>query len=505
MIKRLATAFLIGAAMLLASCGGGGGSASGSAGTASGSTATVGVLVTDAPVGKWDQAIATITDVTLIGEAGQVTLFSGSKTLDLLKLADFSELFAVSNRVPAGSYSKIRLHLSNLVLNDLDANGTVVESVHPQLVGNGKIDLNPRGPFTLRGGDVIFIELDFDMDKSLKITGTGNGRIILRPVVFVNIRTAQLDGRLARIHGQITDINATDFSLRLCQSDFASGEPVVQPLSAGARGSSRDHGDNDHDFGPGHCVTVRTDGATGIFDTDGQPQDFTGLAVGEEATVIGRLRPLDTTPAPTGAHDDDFGHDQSLAFDAVIIEEGPLGTYRRIAGTANSAVDGSAKFGLDIAAGQGFGSGSSLTVQLFENSSRVFNRQGRELQFSAIQAGKSALADGVLHLGNLGEANILYSPLLILDAGPAPGAAQLEGKIVSVDTVVHSLVVNDGTANRCVDASLAQVFEVSTAGGGFSSTRVDLGDLKSGQAVSIFGNEQLGGCLEADTIIAESI
>ena len=487
--------------MLLASCGGGGGSAG--AGSASGSTATVGVLVTDAPVGKWDQAIATIPEVTLIGEAGQVTLFSGSKTLDLLKLADFSELFAVSNQVPAGSYSKIRLHLSDLVLNDLDTNP--VTSVRPQLVGNGKIDLNPRSPFTLKSGDVIFIELDFDMDKSLKITNTGNGKIILRPVVFVNIRTAQLDGRLARIHGQITDINATDFSLRLCQSDFVSGEPVVQPLSAGAGGSSGDHGDNDHDFGPGHCMTVRTDGATGIFDTDGQPQDFSGLAVGEEATVIGRLRPLDTTPAPKGERDDDFGHDQSLAFDAVIIEEGPLGTYRRIAGTANSAVDASTKFGLDIAAGQGFGSGSSLTVQLFEKSSRVFNRQGQELQFSAIQAGKSALADGVLHLGNPGEANILYSPLVILDASPAPGAAQIEGKVVSVDTVAHSLVVNDGAANRCVDASLAQGFEVSTAGGGLSSTRVDLGDLKSGQAVSIFGKEQLNGCLGADTIIAESI
>ncbi|MFN0040960.1 MAG: DUF4382 domain-containing protein, partial [Burkholderiales bacterium] len=264
MTKRLATVFLIGAAMLLASCSGGGGGG----GSASGSTATVGVLLTDAPVGRWDQAIATITEVTLIGEAGQVTLFSGSKILDLLKLTDFSELFAVSNQVPAGSYSKIRLHLSDLVLNDLDASGTLVESVRPQLVGNGKIDLNPRGPFTLKGGDVIFVELDFDMDKSLKISSTGNGKIILRPVVFVNIRTEQLDGRLTRIHGQITDIKATDSSLRLCQSDFASGESV-QPLSAGASGSSGDQVGNDDDFGPGHCVTVRTDGATGIFDIDG--------------------------------------------------------------------------------------------------------------------------------------------------------------------------------------------------------------------------------------------
>jgi hypothetical protein len=111
----LKTVAAVAAAFTLTACGGGGGG-SAAAPAPSDATATVGVLITDAPVGKWDEAIATITSVTLIGDDGQVQLFSGSQTLDLLKLADFSELFAVSDDVPPGRYSKIRLQLSDLVL-----------------------------------------------------------------------------------------------------------------------------------------------------------------------------------------------------------------------------------------------------------------------------------------------------------------------------------------------------------------------------------------------------
>lgn len=159
-MKNIAASVVTAACLLaLAACGGGGG---GSARIALDTPATVGVLITDAPVGRWDEAIATVTSVRLIGDNGQVTLFSGSQTLDLLKLGDFSELFAVSDNVPPGRYSKIRLQLSDLVLNDIDpVTGNVLESIQPQLVGNGKIDLNPQGSFVVGPGDIIIVELDF--------------------------------------------------------------------------------------------------------------------------------------------------------------------------------------------------------------------------------------------------------------------------------------------------------------------------------------------------------
>jgi hypothetical protein len=460
----------------IASCGGGGGS-----GTSTGS-ATVGVVITDAPVGKWDQAIATITSVTLIGEDGQVTLFSGSETLDLLQLGDFSELFAVSDAVPPKEYSKIRLQLSDLVLNDIDpATGAVLESVHPQLVGNGKIDLNPRGPFSLDPGDVVFVELDFDMEKSLKIVETGNGKIIIRPVVFVNILANRLEGRLSRIHGDISGIDPVAGTFLLCQSEFAS------------RWERHDGegDDNGHDFGTDHCVTVRTDSATGIFAAEGLPQDFAGLAAGEEATVIGRLRRLDSP---------DMGEDHPFGMDAAVVEEGPLGTFRRLAGTAASGVDElTDQFGLNVAPGQGIATDAPLPVQLFEHS-RIFARSGEELGRADIVADRNVLADGVLLVGT---EDVLRSPLVILDTGPPPAGIALQGEILSVDAAAHSLVVTTDGGDRCIDATNAEVFLI-TVDDGLSATHGALADLQPGQRVAVFGAEGTDGCVAAGTILAET-
>jgi hypothetical protein len=454
----------------------------------------VGVLITDAPVGQWDEAIATITSVTLIGDSGQVELFSGSQTLDLLKLADFSELFAVSDDVPAGRYSKIRLQLSDLVLNDIDpATGSVIDSEQPQLVGNGKIDLNPRNSFTLAGGDVIFIELDFDMEKSLKITETGNGKLILRPVVFVDIRTERPQGRLSRIHGEITEIDPLTGDFRLCQTAYAS--------------SWDDDGINDAiDTDRRRCVTVSSDDDTGIFSEDGLPQAFEDLAVGEKATVIGRLRPLADDEMDDDSSDDDSDDDRVdgdthyFALDAYVVEEGPLGTFRRVLGAVASAVDpATSRFGLDVAAGQGITTETNLPVQLFDES-RIFNRSGEELGREDLVVDRVALVDGVLLIG---DDDVLRSPLVVLGDLAPSDAATIEGTVVNVNTAAGTVLVNDGTMDRCVNAAGADIFVVDDSDG-FSSTRGDLDDLSPGQLVSIFGTEDLDGCLIADTILAEA-
>ena len=474
-IFRLLTA--ITCLLSLSSCGGGGG---GSASVQPLDTpATVGILITDAPVGRWDEAIATITSVRLLGDNAQVTLFSGSQTLDLLKLGDFSELFAVSDKVPPGRYSKIRLQLSDLVLNDLDPDtGAVLESIQPQLVGNGKIDLNPQGSFNLAPGDIIIVELDFDMAKSLKITETGNGKIIIRPVVFVNIRTDRPDGRLSRIHGEISRIDTVSETFVLCQTDFASRweDDTVYSLP---------------DFGNRHCLSVSTDDATGVFGENGLPETLADLAIGEKVTVIGRLQGA----ADAGPRGDD---DHPLVLDAYVIEEGPLGTYTRIRGVTSSAVNSSTnRFGLDVAPGQGLGADTQLPVQLF-TASRIFNRVGVELAATDIMTGRNALVDGVLIVG---ADDFIRSPLVILDEGTTAAEVAIEGAIISVNTSAGTLRVNDGTMDRCIDAAAASIFLVSD-NDGFSSSRGTLSDLRPGQGVAIFGEERIDGCLVADTILA---
>ena len=79
-----------------------------------------------------------------------------------------------------------------------------------------------------------------------------------------------------------------------------------------------------------------------------------------------------------------------------------------------------------------------------------------------------------------------------------------DGTILSIDLDADSLMVSPTEGNeRCVDAESSQIFLVDDDDG-FSSVRAELDDLATGQAVSIFGREDIGGCVIAGTIIAEA-
>ncbi|MEZ5565198.1 MAG: DUF4382 domain-containing protein [Gammaproteobacteria bacterium] len=466
------------ALLLLSSCGGGGGDGGGS--TLGPQTATVGIALTDAPTTDIDQALATITSVELIGDGGRVSLFSGTETVDLLKLGDYSELFAVRNDVPAGNYNKIRMQVSNLDLIRLDAAGNVAETLHPKLVANGKIDLNPRGSFHVAPGATLMITLDFDMNKSLKITETGNGKLILRPVIFVDIANGIPSPGLTRIHGRVTDIgNGDDF--RLCQTALAAS-------SAQDRTEARTAVDN-------RCVRVRTDGQTGIFGSDGLPQALIMLAENEEATVIGRLRPV------TKGSDEDDRADEHFALDAYVVEEGPLGTFRRLRGAVAGTVNpGSDQFSLDLAPGQGIVSDDPLAAQLYPKS-RVFSRAGVELTRADVTLGVSALVDAVLAVSSIDD--VLRTALVVIDKGVSGGEKVVAGSVLTVDVASGQLLVATDVGDRCIDAANADVFLVGESDDSLASERGTLSDLSPGQSLNIFGRESVGGCLIASTILAE--
>jgi hypothetical protein len=467
-------------ALAIGGCGGGGGGGGGGGNPPpAGTTGTVGVLLTDATSHQWDEAIATVTSVSLIGSGAPVVVFTGSQTLDLLELGDFSELFAVSEDVPTGTYQKIRLQLSGLVLNDYDpVTGILLDTQQAQLVGNGKLDLSPRAPFTLGDGDVLFVELDFDMDKALKTTDTGGGNVIVRPVVFVDVRADQAGGgRLARLHGEITDENFDEGEFELCQTDFAS----------------RWDGDDDEPppFGDSHCAIVIVDVDTGIFDANGQPIEVEDLDVGDELTVVGLVHGLDS--------DDET--EPEILFEAFMALEGPLGTFIRVRGSVASAFDpGTDRFGLDVAPNQGIDTSAPLAIQL-NAASRIFDAAGEELAPEEIEVGQATMVDGVLVVG---ADDHLRAPLVtITGAAGDPGEDAFSAAVVSVDLDEQALVVNDGVADLCVNAADAEVFLVDDSGEGLSSEGGALADLEEGQELALFGEDDLGGCFNATTIIAE--
>ena len=70
------------------------------------STGTVGIMFTDMPSDDFDQIIATVAGIELLGESGRATIFSGPpQDVDFLKLESFTEVFAVADNVPAGDYN----------------------------------------------------------------------------------------------------------------------------------------------------------------------------------------------------------------------------------------------------------------------------------------------------------------------------------------------------------------------------------------------------------------
>jgi hypothetical protein len=464
----------------LAACGGGGSSGN----AAAPQTATVGIALTDDPTTDVDQALATITSIDLLGDDGEVNVFSGSETVDLLKLADYSELFAVQDNVPAGTYNKIRLQLSGLELIRLDGDGEVEETILPKLVANGKIDLNPQGPFYVAPGATLVITIDFDVGKSLKITETGNGKLIIRPVVFVDISNGLPSPGLTRIHGMVSDIG-DDGSFRLCQNGLASSWDEVRQTV------SRFDGDDNH------CVRVRGDSSTGIFGEDGLPQEFFDLEEGEEVTAIGRLQPV-----PRDGDDNDDGRYEYFVLNAYVIEEGLLGTFERLRGVVDTTVDpGTDRFKLVVAPGQGVVSDGPLLAQLYPKS-RIFSLNGVELGRLDIDVGASALVDSVLAISDSGP-DILRTSLVILDVDAGSEEQVLTGQVVSVSTATGQLIVASPLGDRCVDARAADVFLVDDAGGSLNTERGTLADLTPDQPVNVFGLAGPGGCLVAETILAD--
>ena len=196
------------AAMLtaLAGCGGGGGGG-GAASPSGAQTGTVAVFVKDGPADQFEHIWVTITQVELLSASGSpVILYENPSgcTIDILDYRSEDFLLKVRKDVPAGQYSKVRLLVSDIDL--VPASGsTIVTDVK---LPSGKIDLNPRAPFTVEPGGTVTIRLDIDANKAIHAHPSGDpDRYIFRPVIFVDIESgvpAAICPKL--VHGTIKEL-----------------------------------------------------------------------------------------------------------------------------------------------------------------------------------------------------------------------------------------------------------------------------------------------------------
>lgn len=147
------------------------------------------VLLTDAPI---DLSTVSAVNVTFTefrlwpadGSAGIVMGMpaEGSETVNLLDFQDGRVTVVATADVPAASYQRIRLTISEAELvHDDDGDPDTPDIAEPIYVPSSKVDVPVS--FTAETGADMEITLDFDAEASVHVNETGSEKYILRPVI----------------------------------------------------------------------------------------------------------------------------------------------------------------------------------------------------------------------------------------------------------------------------------------------------------------------------------
>jgi len=492
-MRNIALRGLVFAAIVaLTGCGGGSGTAENPIGQmpdpGNGATmGTVGIFLTDAPTDRFDKILVQVTQVDLLGSGRPVTVFQGDVTVDLRMLENNGELLSLTDNVPPGTYSKLRLYVNDIELRDVDNDGKTVLEIHPKIPANGKIELNPRGPLSVVAGETLLLQIDIDAEKSIKYHQTGNGEWRFRPVIFVESGDADDFGRLTRIFGRISEIDSEEMSLRLCQTELLSDD------------------DDDDDYAEDeHCIAVSVLEDTGLFGDTGDPIEFGALAEGDFATVAGHVQNKDdddTDEDEDSDGDDGSSEDAPFEIDAVVVMQGDKGTFKSYKGTVNTGLNiATGEFAIDLDSDQGIETDGAL-LALFQNGTRVFDKRGMPLEPGAIAPDVRGYFEGRLVLSDV-DPDVLKTALIVLNLLP-PGDAVLRGEITLLRDGGFDMIT--ATGDRCVvTENDTEVFLIlPDEGNGIGSERGTLEDLAAGQSVDVYGEEEDDGCFEAETVIVD--
>ena len=187
-MHRIGIAILAAAALASAAC---------SSSDVDSATASLRLLLTDAPIDLPGVTAVNVNveSVTLYpddasdGDDGAVPIAGGpisspdGFTLNLLDFRDGKVTLLATQAIPAGSYRRIRLHISEAELaSDHDDNPATADLVEPIFISSQKVDV-PL-PITLSVGETLEVTLDFDAGASVHVNSTsGQHPYILRPVI----------------------------------------------------------------------------------------------------------------------------------------------------------------------------------------------------------------------------------------------------------------------------------------------------------------------------------
>lgn len=480
--------------MILVACGGDSGSTTNSAGNGS-----VGIVLTDGPTAEFSEVNVTITEVSLIpdddnDDSRHVIIFQGEKTINLLSLTDFSELFAISNEVPAVEYSKIRLHLkqpNGIELVKKDALGNITDTIYPRMSGNGKLDLNPRGSFHVVENQTLYIQLDIDANKSLHVVETGNGRYQFRPVIFVDIIDHQFSGKLVRHFGYVHALDLANNRFKLC-------DQPIEPTNLPATDIPAEIDITEED-GMDDCIKVVATNAS-VFDEDGTPTDMTGTQNNDMLTAVGFVRSYedDHEDGDDDASTDDINGDDSheIRLYAEVIELGDMDAFAVIDGTITTEPQTETDaFGLTLE------DDSMIDVQL-QTGTKVFSRKGQRLDYQSITTDLTASVDGVYSSMN---SSTLKSSLVIVDTAMIDTLEKLHGNVLDVDTNSGIITINTTDGEKMIRISDdSSIFLMLGTNDGSLSDIIDILAVPTNAELDAYGRTANDGYFDADTVITEA-
>ena len=260
------------AALVLSSCGGGGGSS----GTMPQDQASIYTVGTDAPLPSVISCAVTVSGITLSNGGTNVSVLSQPQIVDFAQLSGLHQLLDLT-AVPTGTYTSATITIAAPVIGYINTanNPPTISTINGTLT-QSSVTVNFAQPVVVSNADLFGLRMEFDLRKSLQTDGSGQVTGVVNPMFEVAL------------------LNSTDAQVSI--DDFHGGVVGVT-------------GDNTFTIqGPhGRQWMVTTDGSTMLDDPSTAINSFTTNTIVE---VSGTLDPvthaIDASEVEVVSNDDFF-------------------------------------------------------------------------------------------------------------------------------------------------------------------------------------------------------
>lgn len=469
-LKAAAVASGLATILALTGCGGGS-SDSGSLPNAAPATGSISLLIGDHPIDDYDQAIIGVEQILLLPEddGAPIELLNDPISIDLLDLQNISELIVDGTTVTAGSYSKVRLSVTSITLNKTDDDGQVItgESAIVDVPASGKIDLNPRGSIVVAEGGELVLEIDVDLQSSVK-RNAGTGELRFRPVIFIDRIDEANRGRTSRLFGVMRNIDATAGTMDLCNAKRLS---------------------NDDDAAMTECVKVSFDQNTLLVSDTAEVLTGEDLLSEDSATVYGTYR------------------DATIQASVIAVGERPA--FQELEGTVSELADERGAFTIESDELDGVPEGTEIAVRIIDGAKIIGDDKKTLSNLDTLVVGSEIEARGVVGEDDTGgitfAAFILHIENDDDDADDADSEdIELSGTLEAIDLQSGTFTLIDGDGNSfciAIDED-TDFFRVTTTGDSSESSEITSAELAAGLALEVSGEREDGeDCIEAEDVV----